>query len=256
MPLAPTLDTVGLLARSAEDMLPLVPVVADLPAARPIGRATVLADVVAEAEPAVRRAVASALAALSSTGIAIEEHAGLAAIDAADGPMLTVLQGESARQHGAVLDQRPVAAALRRRLAKGFAIGDAALAEAIAARPRLARDFDEQVLAGNDVAVLPVMAIATPRAAECDPGSEQFSARTLYALSRLTRFVNMLGFPAVALPAGFDDNGLPVAVQIVGRAGSDLALIEVARRVQQVTDWHGRVPSAVADVVSTWGLEP
>jgi aspartyl-tRNA(Asn)/glutamyl-tRNA(Gln) amidotransferase subunit A len=233
-----------------------VPVVVDLPAARPIGRAAVLADVVAEAEPAVQRACANVIAALAGIGVAIEERAGLGAIDATDGPMLTVLQGESARQHGAVLDQRPVAAALRRRLAKGFAIGDAALADAIAARPRLAREFAETVLAGNDVAVLPVMAIATPRAAECDPNSEQFSARTLYALSRLTRFVNMLGFPAVALPAGFDDNGLPVAVQIVGRAGSDLALIEVARKVQQGTDWHARVPAAVADVVSTWGLEP
>jgi aspartyl-tRNA(Asn)/glutamyl-tRNA(Gln) amidotransferase subunit A len=255
MPLAPTLDTIGLLARSADDMLPLVPIVADLPAARPIERAAVLADVVAESEPAVQRAVANAGAALAGLGVAIEQRAGLAAIDAADGPMLTVLQGESARLHGAVLDQRPLAAALRRRLAKGLEISDAALAEAIAARPRLACDFDETVLAGNDVAVLPVMAITTPRAAECDPGSEQFSARTLYALSRLTRFVNMLGYPAVALPAGVDDNGMPVAVQIVGRAGSDLALIKVARSVQRITDWHGRVPTAVADVVRGW-FEP
>jgi aspartyl-tRNA(Asn)/glutamyl-tRNA(Gln) amidotransferase subunit A len=255
MPLAPTLDTVGLIARSADDMLPLVPIVADLPAARPVERAAVLADVVTEAEPAVRRAVANAVAVLSDAGVAIDERAGLAAIDAADGPMLTVLQGESARVHGGVLDQRPLAAALRRRLAKGFAISDAALAEAIAARPRLARDFAETVLAGNDVAVLPVMAIATPRAAECDPGAEQFSARTLYALSRLTRFVNMLGLPAVALPAGFDDNGMPIAVQIVGRTGSDLALIEVARNVQQITDWHARVPTAVADIVDGW-FEP
>jgi aspartyl-tRNA(Asn)/glutamyl-tRNA(Gln) amidotransferase subunit A len=255
MPLAPTLDTIGLLARSADDMLPLVPVVAGLPAARPIERAAVLADVVAEAEPAVRRAVANAVAALSGIGVAIEERAGLAAIDAADGPMLTVLQGESARLHGAVLDQRPLAAALRRRLAKGLAISDAALAEAVAARPRLARDFAESVLAGNDVAVLPVMAITTPRAAECDPGSDQFSARTLYALSRFARFVNMLGFPAVALPAGFDDNGLPMAVQVVGRPGSDLALIAVARSVQRITDWHARVPSAVAQVVRGW-FEP
>ena len=143
----------------------------------------------------------------------------------------------------------PCAPVLRRRLAKGLEIADAALAESIDARPRLVHDFEEQVLAGNDVAVLPVMAILTPSAAECDPASERFSPRTLYALSRFTRFVNMLGFPAVALPAGFDDRGLPIGVQIVGRSGCDLALLELVRHVQSKTDWHGRIPTAIAHLV-------
>jgi aspartyl-tRNA(Asn)/glutamyl-tRNA(Gln) amidotransferase subunit A len=47
----------------------------------------------------------------------------------------------------------------------------------------------------------------------------------------------------------YDDRGLPLAVQIVGRPGSDLALLDLVRHVQAKTDWHGRVPVGIADLV-------
>jgi aspartyl-tRNA(Asn)/glutamyl-tRNA(Gln) amidotransferase subunit A len=94
------------------------------------------------------------------------------------------------------------------------------------------------------------MAIRVTRAVEADPDSDKFSAATLYALSRFTRFVNMLGFPAVAIPVGFDDQGLPVALQIVGRPHSDRALLALAQAVQNRSDWHARVPAAIADAVT------
>jgi aspartyl-tRNA(Asn)/glutamyl-tRNA(Gln) amidotransferase subunit A len=136
---------------------------------------------------------------------------------------------------------------LRRRLAKGLDIDDAAVAAAQAERAPLAAAFLAW-LGPSDVAILPVMTICTPPAAECDPQSAQFRARTLYELSRLTRFVNMIGFPAVALPVGFDDRGLPVGLQIVGRPGADHALLALAAAVQQHSDWHGVVPTALAAV--------
>ncbi|HEY1363131.1 MAG TPA: amidase family protein, partial [Xanthobacteraceae bacterium] len=237
------------LARSAADILLLAPAIAELPRARSIARAALLDDVVAECAPAVRRAARAAAAALSGSAVAVEPCPGLAAIEAADRHALIVLQGESARVHRAYVDEPSLAPPLRRRLGKGLDISDAELAESISTRARLAADFEEQALGANEAAILPMMAILTPDAAECDPGSSRFSPRTVYALSRFTRFVNLLGLPAVALPAGFDDAGMPVGVQLVGRAGSDLALLGLARDLQAGTDWHGRVPDAVSHVL-------
>jgi aspartyl-tRNA(Asn)/glutamyl-tRNA(Gln) amidotransferase subunit A len=245
MALAPTLDTVGLLARSSADLMPLAGLMAELAPSAPIARAAMLDDVLRASDPAVRGAAVAAADAVAACGVAIDRKAALGVIDAIDPHALVIMQAESARIHRARVDDPALAPVLRRRLAKGLEIGDAALADSIGARVRLKAAFEQIVLGDCDIALLPVMPIATPTAAECDPESDRFSPKTLYALSRWTRFVNVLGVPAVAFPAGFDPRGMPVGVQIVGRAGSDLALLDLVRHVQRTTDWHGRIPTAV-----------
>src|SRR5262245_59947278 len=250
MALAPTLDTVGLLARSANDVLLLQPVIGSPSAAEAPRHAVVADDIVAECDPPIRRCLTDAVAAIESVGIAIERRPALMPVlEAVDHHALIVMQGESVRQHRSRVDDAALAPALRRRLAKGLDISDEMLAASAAARDHLVGQFDAAVLADGGVFVLPVMPITTPTADRCDPASERFSARTRYALSRWTRFVNMLGVPAVAMPAGFDDNGMPVGVQIVGRAGTDLALLDLVRHVQAITTWHARVPHAVAHLL-------
>jgi aspartyl-tRNA(Asn)/glutamyl-tRNA(Gln) amidotransferase subunit A len=249
MPLAPTLDAVGLLGRSAGDLLLLTPYMGLSATAEASRRAIVADDVAAESDPAIQRCLAEAVGAIEAAGVAVERRPALRALEAIDRHALIVLQGESARRHRPALENETLAPALRRRLEKGLEISDETLAASVNARDRLVQEFDEQVLPGSDVLILPVMPIVTPTADRCDPTSDCFSARTLYALSRWTRFVNMLGFPAVAMPAGFDDNGMPVGIQIVGRAGADFALLDLARRVQAITSWHARVPHAVAHLI-------
>jgi aspartyl-tRNA(Asn)/glutamyl-tRNA(Gln) amidotransferase subunit A len=53
----------------------------------------------------------------------------------------------------------------------------------------------------------------------------------------------LAGLPALSIPCGFDAAGLPVGLQLMGSYFSEAALLGVAHRYQQATDWHLRVPT-------------
>jgi aspartyl-tRNA(Asn)/glutamyl-tRNA(Gln) amidotransferase subunit A len=54
---------------------------------------------------------------------------------------------------------------------------------------------------------------------------------------------NLVGVPAISVPNGFGQENLPTGIQFVGAAWSELTLIELADKYQQVTDWHTRRPA-------------
>jgi aspartyl-tRNA(Asn)/glutamyl-tRNA(Gln) amidotransferase subunit A len=66
--------------------------------------------------------------------------------------------------------------------------------------------------------------------------------KLLAGVTRLTRWVNYLGVPALALPCGFDSRGLPIAMQLVGRPFAEGTLLAAAHAYQLETDWHQRLP--------------
>jgi aspartyl-tRNA(Asn)/glutamyl-tRNA(Gln) amidotransferase subunit A len=53
---------------------------------------------------------------------------------------------------------------------------------------------------------------------------------------------NLTGHPAVTLPCGFHGDGLPVAIQLIGRRGEDARLLRVAALYEQAQPWAGRRP--------------
>jgi len=53
---------------------------------------------------------------------------------------------------------------------------------------------------------------------------------------------NVAGLPAVSVPSGFGERGMPTAIQFVGRAGTENAILAVARAYQERTDWHTKRP--------------
>ena len=53
---------------------------------------------------------------------------------------------------------------------------------------------------------------------------------------------SLCGLPALAVPCGFNAEGLPMAIQFIGRAGNDHAVIAAARMFQGLTEWHKKRP--------------
>jgi aspartyl-tRNA(Asn)/glutamyl-tRNA(Gln) amidotransferase subunit A len=250
MALAPSMDSIGIITRSAADIVLIWPLIsgdnAGVAAEHP--SAIVLEDAFGASDPEIARICRGAIGVLAESGMMIAARSGFP--EEADQNALLVLQAEAARQHGKRIDDARIDASLRKRLAKGLAISDQSLGLALATRDELRRQFLSHYLGDASVALLPVMPIATPRIEEVDPASAHFNPRALYALSRFTRFVNYLGLPALAVPAGFDSRALPVGLQIVGRPGSEALLLDIGVRLQARSDWHGRVPTAIASGIA------
>jgi aspartyl-tRNA(Asn)/glutamyl-tRNA(Gln) amidotransferase subunit A len=64
-------------------------------------------------------------------------------------------------------------------------------------------------------------------------------------LAAFTRAVNFLGGCGLSLPAGFSATGLPIGVQIVGAPFTEATLVRIGRAFQSATDWHRRRPATL-----------
>ncbi len=56
---------------------------------------------------------------------------------------------------------------------------------------------------------------------------------------------NLAGLPGMSLPCGFDRQGLPIGLQLVGNYFSEAKMLNVAHQYQCVTDWHARQPEGL-----------
>ncbi len=65
--------------------------------------------------------------------------------------------------------------------------------------------------------------------------------------------VTMSGCPALAAPAGFNAQGLPMGIQIVGPNQADLACLQLAHAYDVATAWPARqLPSLLTHVPAKW----
>ncbi|MDY6999042.1 MAG: amidase family protein, partial [Actinomycetota bacterium] len=119
-------------------------------------------------------------------------------------------------------------AAIRGRARLGLALSQGALRRARARetrqRERIGRVFDIV-----DLLVTPTTSVPAPRLA--GDGATTVSPRRMLAMCPWTWPWNVLGWPAVSVPAGFTSDGLPVGVQLLGPPGSEHLLLSVADMV-------------------------
>ena len=67
----------------------------------------------------------------------------------------------------------------------------------------------------------------------------------------LQMIANLTGRPSITVPCGFDTEGLPIGLQLIGRARCDHELLGVASEFQRRTSWHTRRPAITAAPVAT-----
>jgi len=92
-----------------------------------------------------------------------------------------------------------------------------------------------------DVLLCPTVAQAPPKVgAMADASIEEMS--TFFAMTPFTALWNTTGQPAVTLPLAYDDAGLPVGVQLVGRPADEATLVRVSAQIENASPWVGRRP--------------
>ena len=113
---------------------------------------------------------------------------------------------------------------------------DAYYGKAQRVRTLVSRDFHE-AWKRVDVIVAPTTpGVAFKMGEKEDPLS-------MYLNDIFTIPVNLSGLPGISVPAGFTAAGLPIGVQLIGRAFDEATLLRVTRAYQRVTDWHTRRPA-------------
>jgi len=68
---------------------------------------------------------------------------------------------------------------------------------------------------------------------------------TMYLSDVYTIAANLAGIPGISIPCGFDENNLPIGLQILGPTFTEDRLLRIAKMFESQTDWHTRRPPIV-----------
>jgi aspartyl-tRNA(Asn)/glutamyl-tRNA(Gln) amidotransferase subunit A len=263
MPLSQSLDTVGPLARTAEDCALLLGLMAGADPSDPTAVGGDVPDYMAATGGSLKGLTVGLPTAfyvddldtdtariLDETVATLKrEGAKVVAVELPEQRQLTaacqfVLAVEAAAFHKRWMIERPqdYGAQVLMRLQNGLAMPAVSYLEAMRWRgPALAAHL--AATAGADVVLAPVAPAAAPTIAESDVGNSPDAEAMIQRLTRFTRPVNYLGLPSLAIPAGFTAAGLPIGMQLIGRPFGEATLLRAGAAFQRATDFHARCPA-------------
>ena len=245
-PLAPSLDHVGLLARTPADAQLALDVLQAAPGAPPrelrglrVGISAGTAAV--EPAPATARALADVHGVLVELGTDVVDVT--FATDDAVSIHAPIQRSEALRTHREAglwpARRSDYGEDVASRMTAAESLTFDAYVAATTARERLRAEFDS-LFTVVDVLLTPVSPVAPPGFDAPEP------PRFRDLVLPLTTPQNLAGLPACAVRAGFDEDGLPVGVQLTGARGDEATLLAVAQAFASATpDLQARRPTAV-----------
>ena len=258
VPLSTSLDTIGPLAHTAEDVALLTAALAgpdsadpptlaaprvdfgDALARAPDVRGLAIACLAPEQFPAyiddeVVRARHEAVDVLRALGAQVADVRAPIDFDDIAARVGRLLACEAYAYHRAYIEDAtlPIDPWVRRRTLGGKGVAAADYIGELAAMRRAQAAFAAW-MRGYDALLTPTLPITALPVADVDEATAPLAA--------FTRAVNYLGGCALSLPAGFSAAGLPIGVQVVGAPYSEPMLVRIGRGFQDETDWHLRRP--------------
>jgi len=184
----------------------------------------------------VENAVRSAIRLLEEMGaIVIEVEAPL--ISEIPGALTAIMLPEALAYHQPWMRERPedYGDDVRYRLELGATYPAVQYVQAQRLRRKAVQTWRNHVFSQVDLIATPTTPIAASRIEEGD-------LQVTFNLIRFTNPFNFLGVPALSIPCGFTNEGLPIGLQLVGRWWEEATVLRAGHAFEQATDWHKRRP--------------
>lgn len=253
MPLAPALDTVGLIARHVEDLAlmlgflagpdPRDPASSTLPVPDYLARLNdpikglkvgVDATVIAEAHPEVQRMVEEVVGILGKIGLA-KADCRFPDWQTLDHLVQLVQLPDASAAHTAFLRTRPndYGPQVRARAEVGHFIPAVDHLTALRARGMLLERTLRDTFKDVDIAILPILADPLPTIAELDVSGGPKVQAAMGRVVKYTRPINYLGLPTLTLPVP-RHGGLPNGIQLIGKPFAEAQLFAIGQAYQRV----------------------